>query len=208
MPELANARHELFAVLVARGQRTEEQCYIQAGYGANGARANASRLIAKDSVRGRITELQAQFAESVKIGLAVTTIDVARHLWQLSHYDVRDVFAIETSGRGRRRRQRVVIRDTKDWPDALAHTCQGIKIAADGSIQVLLPIRQQPGVMVGKHLGMFQGESAGDLPSAGLTYNDNRTMVYVDAPRTETKEQWQARVAKERGMKLVEEVKR
>lgn len=205
MTELANARWELFAVLVARGKGTEADCYIQAGFKAatNGtARASASKLLAKSNIRDRVTELQAQFAESVKAGLAVTTTDVARRLWQLANYNVTDVFSIESTGKGRARRQRVLIKDTKDWPEELQRTCQGIKVAADGAIQVMLPIRAQPAVMVGKHLGMFQGEAAGDLPGNGLTYNDNRTMVYVDAPRTETAEEWQARVAKQRGLQI------
>ena len=43
---------------------------------------------------------------------------------------------------------------------------------------------------------MFQGESAGSVPARQTTGNDNRTtLVYVDAPRHETMEEWQARVS-------------
>lgn len=203
MPELENARRELFAVLVARGKGTESECYAQAGFKAKNdrvARSCASRLLATANISDRVQELKTQFAQAVTAGLAVTTTDVARHLWQLSNYDVTDVLKLETTGRGKARRQRLIVKDTKDWPEAMRRTCQGLKVAPDGSVQVLLPDRRTPATKVGEHLGMFQGEQANTL----VDNSQHRTMVYVDAPRHETAEEWERRVAKQRGMKLIE----
>ena len=56
MPQLSNIRHETFARFVAEGN-SQTKSYIYAGYSENGARANAARLIANDSIRQRILEL-------------------------------------------------------------------------------------------------------------------------------------------------------
>lgn len=59
MPELKNARHERFAQLVVSG-KAQATAYLEAGFkgSESAARANAARLIATDSVRARVSELQ------------------------------------------------------------------------------------------------------------------------------------------------------
>lgn len=59
MTALQNSKHELFAQGVAQGKSSDE-AYALAGYSPH--RSNASRLSAKDSVRARIQELQAEGA--------------------------------------------------------------------------------------------------------------------------------------------------
>lgn len=60
MPELKNARHELFAQELAKG-RSATEAYALAGY--NGDRAHASRLAAKGNISARKQELLAIAAE-------------------------------------------------------------------------------------------------------------------------------------------------
>lgn len=68
MPILDNPRHENFAIAVAKGQ-TQEKAYINAGFSPSGARANANRMIANDSISQRIQELQADAAAATNTDL-------------------------------------------------------------------------------------------------------------------------------------------
>lgn len=68
MAPLSNGRHEKFAQAIAAG-KTREDAYIAAGYSEVGARANASRLIANDSVKARLAELQNASAKRAEITL-------------------------------------------------------------------------------------------------------------------------------------------
>lgn len=66
MAKLDNPRHERFArEYVIDGNAT--QAYIRAGYSATGAAGNAARLIANDSVRTRIAELQGKAAQKLEL---------------------------------------------------------------------------------------------------------------------------------------------
>jgi phage terminase small subunit len=57
MTALDNPKHELFAQLIVEG-KSQVMAYIDAGFSGNGARGNASRLIANDSIKARIKALQ------------------------------------------------------------------------------------------------------------------------------------------------------
>ena len=74
MPVLKNARHELFAQELAKGQ-TQEQAYKSAGYRGN--RHHASRLVTKDHIRERVAELQTR---NVTKADEITEITTARLL--------------------------------------------------------------------------------------------------------------------------------
>ena len=63
MQILRNPRHEKFCELVVSGIKPSE-AYISIGYSANGADQAASRLLRRDDVRARISELQAGAHES------------------------------------------------------------------------------------------------------------------------------------------------
>jgi phage terminase small subunit len=60
MPALSNARHELFAQALAKGE-TADAAYQKAGYRPN--RGNAATLKANQSVEARVAELQGKSAE-------------------------------------------------------------------------------------------------------------------------------------------------
>jgi len=64
---LKNIRHERFCLALAEGM-SQAGAYQHAGFKETAsARANAARLIAKDSIRNRLAYLQAQMARSTEI---------------------------------------------------------------------------------------------------------------------------------------------
>jgi|WetSurMetagenome_2_1015567.scaffolds.fasta_scaffold207079_2 hypothetical protein len=64
MPILKNAKHEKFCQLVAKGS-SFYAAYLQAGFSKNGARNNASRLIAKDIITKRVAELTQKVSQTL-----------------------------------------------------------------------------------------------------------------------------------------------
>ena len=62
MPVLVNVRHEIFCGLRAEG-KTATAAYVEAGYSAAGARANASRLIANENIKARILEIRTEITD-------------------------------------------------------------------------------------------------------------------------------------------------
>lgn len=70
-------REERFALAIVEG-RSQTAAYVAAGYAAAGARGNASRLIARDSIADRVAELRAPAVAAVKLTLEA-------HLDELAH---------------------------------------------------------------------------------------------------------------------------
>ena len=64
MPPLANPRHEAFARALFENKSADE-AYALAGYKPH--RQNAHRLITKDDIRTRLTELQVAAAKASKV---------------------------------------------------------------------------------------------------------------------------------------------
>lgn len=71
MSVLTNVRHEKFCCLRAQGE-TATASYIEAGYSAAGARANASRLTANDDIKGRILEIRTEITDKTVEDTALT----------------------------------------------------------------------------------------------------------------------------------------
>ena len=69
MPALSNARHELFAQVLAAGCSATE-AYVKAGYRLN--KGNAGRLKANERVRKRVEELQARNVQAQEAAVSVT----------------------------------------------------------------------------------------------------------------------------------------
>lgn len=200
MPELKNARQEKFALLVAQAEGTNGDAYVKAGYVAKDsdvAQASASKLLGTARIGDRVAELKRQWA----LAAGVTTTDMVAVLDGVARYDIADIMDWRWEGKGRRRRMVAEVRNLRDIPQRARLGIKAFKMTPDGP-QIVFSERVAAARLVGQHLGMFQGENAGALP--GATYNDNRTLVYVDAPPPETVEQWQARVAKQRRTKIVE----
>jgi phage terminase small subunit len=66
MPVLDNPKHELTAQELAKG-KTQVEAIEVAGYAPH--RSNASRLIANDSIKSRVQELQMEASKSISITL-------------------------------------------------------------------------------------------------------------------------------------------
>ena len=64
MPVLTNAKHEKFAVLVAKGVSLSK-AYVSAGYSAKGAGGSASKLQRNAAIAARISELQNELSAGV-----------------------------------------------------------------------------------------------------------------------------------------------
>lgn len=67
MPALPNAKHELFAQALAKGE-TADAAYVIAGYSEN--RGNATRLKANESVERRVSEILGKAATRAEITVA------------------------------------------------------------------------------------------------------------------------------------------
>jgi phage terminase small subunit len=65
--EPLKGRQETFVQLYAEGDKSAAEAYRQAGYSKVGARANSTRLIAKDSTKARIAHIKAKMAEKAKV---------------------------------------------------------------------------------------------------------------------------------------------
>lgn len=202
--ELENARHELFAVLLAQG-KPQSEAYKLAGYKADkpsSAEQGGSRLSRNLKVAERVAELKAQWAEQA----GITTTDVIRGLAAIAFADPRKVMSWGQKVVGRRKTKsgkmtkgktlaELVLVSSKDLDDDVASAVKEVSITADGRLSLKMHDKLPALVKLGEHLGMFQGESA---EKAGTTiYNDNRSVTFVDAPRRETVEEWQERVARE-----------
>jgi phage terminase small subunit len=70
MPVLSNAKHELFAQLLAKG-RGQAEAYAEAGY--TPSEPNASRLTSNDKVAARVAEIQGRAAIRTEITVAAIT---------------------------------------------------------------------------------------------------------------------------------------
>jgi hypothetical protein len=69
VPALSNARHELFAQVLAAGCSATE-AYVKAGYRLN--KGNAGRLKANERIRKRVEELQARNVQAQEAAVGVT----------------------------------------------------------------------------------------------------------------------------------------
>jgi hypothetical protein len=190
MPELENARHELFAVLIAQGKGSEGDCYMKAGYTAKSmavASAGASRLLKTVKVCTRVQELKAMWAKEA----GITTIHVLRWLQAIASFDPRNLLVWNTDSKGN---TTIDVKPSHEIDDATALAIRSIKHGPHG-LEFTFEARQPAIVKLGEHLGMFTGESA---EGGNLAHTDPRSIIYVDAPRGEPVEEWQARVHRER----------
>lgn len=198
MSELDNARHELFAALVAFGKATPAEAYLKAGYKAKDERvasAAATRLLKHVNVKARIAELQAGRVERLNI----ETTDVVRWLHAVAAFDIRKVVEWKTV----KGQLKVTLVPSAKIDETTAMAIKGIKVLPTGGFEVIFK-ESAAARLLGMHLGMFQGESAGSV-NAGTTIIDNsKNVTYIDAPRRESVEEWQARIERERGPKQIE----
>lgn len=195
MPELQNARHELFAVLIAKGTEDSQMAaYRKAGYkpkSDEGAMVGASQLIRQVKVAARIAELQKLWAKEA----GIETTDVLRGLAAIAFSDPRR--AMSWGHRKARKGHKgkgdpfVEAIASGEIDDATAAAIKKFTITPSGAVLIELHDKAPALIKLGEHLGMFQGETAGGAP----VNIDNRSVTYIEAPRNESVEDWQRRVA-------------
>src|ERR1700756_2034591 len=112
MPVLKNARHELFAQEVAKG-KTLTDAYIKAGYKSH--RANHHRLMALESVKSRVLEIQGRGAERA----AASVERIVEEIENLSLANITDVVQIKG--------KRVIVKNTADLPREVTSAIASIK---------------------------------------------------------------------------------
>jgi hypothetical protein len=192
MPELTNARHDLFAVLVAQARGSLGECYAKAGYKTKTVRAAevaGSRLMSNVDVQNRVAELRAPAIQAA----GIDTTKIVRRMIQIAYADPRKCMTWTSKS--------LKVKSSKDLTEEEAMMISEVKRLPDGTVTVKLHKPDAALRMLAQHFGMLQGETA--TPQT-VTNNTTNTTVYVDAPPRETAEEWESRVRKQRGMKLVD----
>ena len=77
---LANARHERFAVEVAKGVGSDMTAYVAAGYSQKAAHQNATGLRANAGIMARVAWIQRQAAKSAVLTIEEKRLFIARVL--------------------------------------------------------------------------------------------------------------------------------
>lgn len=141
MPELKNARHELFAQQLAMGKPAAE-AYRLAGFRDNDG--NAIRLKGNERVQARVLEIQAPALRRAE----VTVERLAEELGHISLHDLSDV--LETRG------SKVFLRKKLgDLPKSVTAAISSIRSTKDG-IEVKFHDKLGAINLLGKHKGMFK----------------------------------------------------
>jgi hypothetical protein len=97
----------------------------------------------------------------------------------------------------------MTLKDAGKLPPDVWLAIRSIKqIPTTGMLEMTFQDRLPAIVKIGEHLGMFSGESA---ERGTVNIEASQQIVYVDAPRHETVEEWKARVSAQRlGLNSVE----
>lgn len=145
---LKNARHERFAQELAKGQ-TADEAYVLAGF--KPARSNASRLMAKDSIKARVSEILAEAASIV----AIDASWVLRRLAEESNADVADLY--DDDGKVKPIRQwpliwrQGLVAGIETIPEIVGKDDEGKPIIVNG-YKLRLASRDKRLEMLGKHV--------------------------------------------------------
>ena len=154
-------------------------------------------------VAERVRELKVMWAREA----GVTTTDVIRGLKAIAFFDFRSVFTWRTVGKGADRQVVISIKDASKLPEDVWLAIKSIKQNANtGIVEMTFQDRLPALVKIGEHLGMFSGEAA---ERGTVNVETSQHITYVDAPRHETVEEWQARMNAQRlGLNSVRHVDR
>ncbi len=140
MPALINAKHEIFAQHLARGQ-FQREALVTAGYADNAS--NASTLAKRPEIAARVQELQMAIASRVK----VTADRVLTELARIGFSNVTDAIEIK--------RGKVKIRDTESLPEDVKAAIAEIRAGREGTV-VKFHDKTAALEKLGKHLGLFK----------------------------------------------------
>lgn len=183
MAELKNKRWEKFALLVAGGAR-QTDAYVDAGFKPKSPKSGvnaASALMASMVIKDRITELMQPALRKME----VDTTRIVRRLVAIAFFDPGEVIDWD---RGEDGKDWVKVKRMKDLTPELRACIRKMRLR-NGELEIEFRPPEQSLRMLAQHFGMLQGES-GAPPPSGDTFNDNRTLVYVNRPPPMTREEW------------------
>lgn len=156
MPVLSNSKHELFAVLIAKGEELTE-AHVKAGYKRNPG--NASGLAYKKEIQERIKEIKLNAAFLVEISVS----RVLAELGKLGFSNMADFVTIGQDGlpfvdfTHLTRDQKAAIQEiTVETRMETVVNAEGVKEAAPvRKVRFKLVDKRAALADIGKHLGMF-----------------------------------------------------
>lgn len=140
MPVLKNARHELFAQRVAKGE-TLDAAYVAAGYRAH--KQNPARLRGKDVVSGRIAEILQKIEERTIVSVERLRQEYAR----VGMADITDVLSFKG--------KTVRIKDSSTLSPDITAAIAEVQQTKDG-IRIKMHPKQPALDALGRHIGMFK----------------------------------------------------
>jgi phage terminase small subunit len=132
--------------------RNASAAYVRAGYSPKGANALASRLMANDSIKRRITELEAPIIKKAGIE-AEDDISHQCYMTQVNYLD-----AVDEDGQ-------CTLRHLKTLPVELQRCVRGWKYNTAGDLEIKWADQDKAWEMLTKHLGLAreQLEIKGEL---------------------------------------------
>lgn len=171
MPVLANAKHELFAQDLARGN-TAKAAYVAAGYQDDDG--NASKLAAQPEIRSRVQEITGAAAERA----GVTAERVIAELAKIAFADIRNVVTwrpevglVEGLGEGDAPStvlmSRVTVLDSGELSQETASAVAEVSQGASGSLKVKMHDKTAALEKLGRHLGIFKDRVEHSGPNGG-----------------------------------------
>ncbi len=138
MPALSNAKYEIFAQHIARGE-DHTRAYVTAGFAEN--RGNAFTLANKTEVRNRINQLKAIAAARVDVTAEVTLAELAR----IAFVDISQIF---TYAKGK-----LKLKDMSAWSLDLRAAIREIRHSKDGTV-IRFHDKVRALELLAKHLGL------------------------------------------------------
>src|SRR5258706_9619414 len=164
---LPNAKHEAFARAIVEG-KSGRAAYRAAGYASKGraADANASRLIAIDSIAARIAELKGEAAQAT----IVTAARILEELAKLAFANMLDYMQVGPDGdpvldfSKLTRDQAAALTEVtvEDFLDGRGEDARQVR-----KVKFKLADKRGPLVDLGKHLGIFKERMEHSGPDGG-----------------------------------------
>lgn len=144
MPILKNARHELFAQAVVKGN-TIGKAYTLAGFKPHPA--NPIRLRDNEKIAARISEIKASVAQKVENKLEISLERITLELARMGFSNISDVLTIDKG--------KVRVRDTKGLSQDVTAAIKSVRKTRDG-IAIEMHDKRAALVDLGKHMGYFK----------------------------------------------------
>ena len=155
--ELQNPKHELFCLEYLKDFNAT-QAAIRAGYSSRSARSTASKIMKTDAIKQRISTLQKDRLDAVRIDATY----VLNRLLTIDKLNVKDLLNDDGD-----------LKDVKDWSDDWQTSIQAldIQVSTSGGVRTLtkkvrLPDRLRNLEMLGKHIDVSAFKDKEDDPKS------------------------------------------